>query len=141
MGGTPPRVPPPSDLAGGYPDGGVPDLGYPPVGPVPGGYPDGGGVPQRVVLDTPRSVCPLRSRRRTFLSVNLFQLVWSKRKILPKTDKLFAQKIIIYLDFIEGSFHMAAGAVWHSCLHFGGMRFTWKPVLGWNHLRDTSGFI
>ena len=42
QGGTPPQVPPPSDLAGE-------------------------GVPHRVVLDTPRSVCLLRSRR-TFLS-------------------------------------------------------------------------
>ena len=80
VGGTPPQVPPPSirpgwgvppppppsDLAGGYPRPG----GNPPqVTPPPphqtwpeGGYPTSGGV-----LDTPRSVCLLRSRRRTFL--------------------------------------------------------------------------
>ena len=83
-GDTPPRVPPPpSDLAGRYPDpGGVPHLRYPPsqtwLGGTPpqvpppgqtwlGGYPDRGGTPPRVVLDTQRSVCLLRSRRRTFL--------------------------------------------------------------------------
>ena len=52
-GGTPPRItpPPPSDLAGGYPDG-----GYPTSYRITDG-----------VLDTPRSVWLLRSRRRTFL--------------------------------------------------------------------------
>ena len=76
---------PPSDLAGGYPDGGVPPPRVPPHQTWPGGtppqvpplssdlaggYPDGGGTPPQVtdgVLDTPRSVCLLRSRRRTFL--------------------------------------------------------------------------
>ena len=85
-----------SDLAGGYPTLGTPP---PPVRPGwgvphlgyhhetwPGGYPTsgtpthqtwlGGGVtPLRVtdgVLDALRSVCLLRSRRRTFLFQNIF---------------------------------------------------------------------
>ena len=92
-GGCPSWVPL-SDLAGGrgYPDWGVPHLEYPlsdlaggcPNRGYPGtlpqvpplldlarGYPDrGGGTPPQItdgVLDTPRSVCLLRSRRRTFL--------------------------------------------------------------------------
>ena len=47
----------------------VPHLGYPPSDLV-GWYPCWGGTPPQVrdgVLDTPRSVCLLRSRRRTFL--------------------------------------------------------------------------
>ena len=65
-GGTPPRVPPIRPGRGGTPMG-VPHLGYPPpVTPGWGGTPTGR-VPHRVVLDTPRSVCLLRSRRRTFL--------------------------------------------------------------------------
>ena len=93
VGGTPPWVPP-SDLARGYPPvgpgWGVLHLGYPPIRPG-WGYP-GGGIPPRVtplgpgqgvpqpgggyptsyritdgVLVTPRSVCLLRSRRRTVL--------------------------------------------------------------------------
>ena len=56
----------PSDLAGGTPQG-DPTLGnsLPPIRPG-----RGGGTPPRVtdgVLDTPRSVCLLRSSRRTFL--------------------------------------------------------------------------
>ena len=42
----------------------------PQPGPGGGGYPCQGGTPPRVtdgVLDTPQSVCLLRSRRRTFL--------------------------------------------------------------------------
>ena len=89
-GGTPPRgyptsgyPPSPSDMAGGYPCRGVPHLGYPPVRPG-WGYPcqgvspcrtwPGGTPPQLIdgVLDTPRSVCLLRSRRRTFLFQRLF---------------------------------------------------------------------
>ena len=87
-GGIPPRLTPPSDLTGGTPPweppsphwtlpGGTLMGGTPPqVTPPPphqawlGGYPDGGGTPSRVVLDTPRSVCLLRSRRRTFLFTN-----------------------------------------------------------------------
>ena len=86
---------PQSDLATGYPTLGYPPIGpgwgvpwwgYPTLGITPigpgGGYPDGrgyptlgahllvgpglGGYPTSVVLDTPRSVCLLRSRRRTF---------------------------------------------------------------------------
>ena len=53
--------PPPSDLAGGVPQQGVPHLRYPPSD-LAGGYPDMG-YPTLVVLDTPRSVCLLRSRR------------------------------------------------------------------------------
>ena len=96
-GGTPPRVPPQSDLAGGVPWWRRVWQGYPRWGtpvrvpPRPGlmagylrwgtphrgtphlaGVPPhldlaGAGVPHRVVLNTPRSVCLLRSRRRTFL--------------------------------------------------------------------------
>ena len=91
--GTPPRVPPQSDLDGEWVPQGVPRWETPPwVPPIrPGwGYPNGGyptsGTPHRTwmgngggtpllqltdgVLDTPRSVCILRSRRRTFLLVN-----------------------------------------------------------------------
>ena len=49
---------------------GVPHLGYPPI--RPGQWYPAGGTPPRVtdrVLDTPRSVCLLRSRRRTFLFI------------------------------------------------------------------------
>ena len=92
-GGTLMGVPkgvPPIRPGWGYPNRGVPEVGYPPVGPgwgyqmggyprwgTPpyqtwtGGYPDGGGgTPLRLtdgVLDKRRSVCLLRSRRRTFL--------------------------------------------------------------------------
>ena len=70
-------------LGGGYPCWGVPLLGYP-LSDLAMGYPNRGvphlrnplighgrgstrwGVPPRVVLDTLRSVCLLRSRRRTF---------------------------------------------------------------------------
>ena len=68
QGGTSPCVPP---IRPGW---GVPYLRYlPPIGPGWGGTPMGGGYPTSYritdgVLDTPRSVCPLRSRRRTFLS-------------------------------------------------------------------------
>ena len=57
--GTPPWVRPSSGLARGYPTSGT--LPPPPVEP---GW---GGIPPWVVLDAPRSVCLLRSRRRTFL--------------------------------------------------------------------------
>ena len=67
LGGTPPQVPhqtwPRGTLMGGTP----PQV--PPILPGQGGTPMGG-TPPRVtdgVLDTPRSVCLLRSRRRTFL--------------------------------------------------------------------------
>ena len=54
---------PPSDLAGGVPrQGGTPPRVPPFIGP---GWE--GGYPTSVVLDTPRSVCFLRSRRKTFL--------------------------------------------------------------------------
>ena len=58
-GDTPPQVHPLLDLAGGYP---LSDL----AGGTLTGYP----ISYRItdgVLDTPRSVCLLRSRRRTFL--------------------------------------------------------------------------
>ena len=68
---------PPIRPGQGYPCWGVPPLGYSPSDLAGGGYPcRGGGVtPPQVtdgVLDTPRSVCLLRSRRRTFL-FNVFQ--------------------------------------------------------------------
>ena len=94
-GGTPTGGYPPSDLAPlhlGYPScwtwlGGTPIQGYPTLGPPirpvqgvpqwgctlrpqvppPVGPDRGGGYLTLVVLDTPRSVCLLRSRRRTFL--------------------------------------------------------------------------
>ena len=101
QGGTPPQVPP-SDLAVGYPCWGVPNLGYPlsdlatpargtpswvpPIGGVVphlryppqtwlgGRYPTSGGV-----LDTPQSVCLLRSRRRIFLLLNVEQVSVTKK--------------------------------------------------------------
>ena len=60
--GVPPPQVPPIRPGWGYPCWGA-LLWYPP--PQGGGYPDG-------VLDTPRSVCLLRSRRRTFLWLILF---------------------------------------------------------------------
>ena len=84
-GGTPPQVPPMSDLAGGTPPRVLPHQTWPGGTPQPKGYPTlgtppigpGRGVPllgeegtplQETdgVLDTLRSVCLLRSRRRTF---------------------------------------------------------------------------
>ena len=65
--GTPPQVPPHQTWLGVPQWGRVPHLRYPPSDL--GGTPMGLGTPPRVVLDTPRSVCLLRSRRRTFLSV------------------------------------------------------------------------
>ena len=72
-GGYPSQV-----QVGGTPTGGphlgfphqtwYPTSGTPPGQTWPGGAPTGGGgVPHQVVLDTPRSVCLLRSCRRTFL--------------------------------------------------------------------------
>ena len=49
------------------PGWGVPHLGYPLIRPGQEGTPMGGGIPPWLVLDMPRSVCLLRSRRRTFL--------------------------------------------------------------------------
>ena len=70
QGGRPPWVPPHRTWLGG----GIPHLRYPPHWTWPGGVPLLGGgswvTPPKVidgVLDTPRSVCLLRSRRRTFL--------------------------------------------------------------------------
>ena len=69
-GGTPSQIPPPPIRPNwGYPCWGLPHLGYPPSD-LAKGYPCWGGTPPRLtdgVLDTPRSVCLLRSRRRTFL--------------------------------------------------------------------------
>ena len=64
-GGTPPASQQGGTLVGGVPQWGT--LGTP--SQVSGGYPNGGGglYPTSLVLDTPRSVCLLRSRRRTFL--------------------------------------------------------------------------
>ena len=74
-GGTPPQVPPVR------PGQGEPHLGYPPSD-LAGGVPQGGETPipprpvrPRVidgVLDMLRSVCLLRSRRRTFLYFDVF---------------------------------------------------------------------
>ena len=63
QGGTPIKPGQGGSLAGG-----VPHLRYPssPHQTWQGGTPMGG-VPHRVVLDMPRSVCLLHSRRRTFL--------------------------------------------------------------------------
>ena len=78
--GTPPRVPPPVRPGQGVPLlGGTPPQVPPPIRPGRGVYPCCGSTPPWVpphqtppqvtdgVLDTPRSVCLLRSRRRTFL--------------------------------------------------------------------------
>ena len=103
-GGTPPQVPPLSDLGvplpwGGYPAGGYSTSrthpcwtwlrGYPCWGDTPPLLSQtwlGGGTPPRVrdgVLDTPRSVCLLRPRRRTFLLFHLFRSGSFRRSILP----------------------------------------------------------
>ena len=66
IGGTPPQVLPGWTWPEGYPDGGT-SLRVPPVRPGWGGTPMGGGYPTSVVLDTPRSVSLLLSRRRTIL--------------------------------------------------------------------------
>ena len=67
MDGTPPQVSP-SRPGRGVPNGGYPTSGTPPHRTWLGGTSTGGGgYPTSVVLDTPRSVCLLRSRRRTFL--------------------------------------------------------------------------
>ena len=73
-GGTPPQVPPIRPGWGGYPTLGTPCQtwpGVPPLSDLAGGTPTGG-TPPRIsdgVLDTPQSVCLLRSRRRTFLYI------------------------------------------------------------------------
>ena len=81
--GTPPQVTPPPIRPGA----GLPHLGYPPSDlglggtppwvPPPVGPGRGGGTPPRVVLDTPRSVCLLRSHRRTFLFFLFFSFFLS----------------------------------------------------------------
>ena len=74
MGGYPTLGTPPSDLDGGYPDGGYPTSGIPPSD-LDGGYPNGAeGTPLWLtdgVLDKRRWVCLLRSRRRTFLCIDV----------------------------------------------------------------------
>ena len=103
----------------GTPTRGYPTLGAPPVGPGQGD-PDRarGGTPPRVVLDRPRSVCLLRSRRRTFLfkeyicrlrfkvffSLNVqkfllcvclgFAILWlsTARQTLPHVEQSYATK-------------------------------------------------
>ena len=76
---TPPRVTSSVGPAGG---GGTPPR-IPPHHTWPGGTPcRGGGTPLREtdgVLDTPRSVCLLRSRRRTFLFLKLYFCSYSFR--------------------------------------------------------------
>ena len=62
-----PQVPPPH-IGPGL--GGTPNRRYPTSGTPPWTWPGGRGNPPRVVLDTPRSVCLLRSSRRTFLFSN-----------------------------------------------------------------------
>ena len=89
---------PTSDLARGYPDGGThlrslppSDLaeGYPTLGtPLP--LMGGGGYPTSVVLDTPRSVCLLRSRRRTFLFL-FFCFVFFKHSAHALTERQHVQ--------------------------------------------------
>ena len=83
---------PPSDLARGYPTSGTPpsDLGVPLLGEVPhlGYHPCQtwpGGTPPRVtdgVLDMPRSVSLLRSRRRTFLFLFITARIRRMGKVL-----------------------------------------------------------
>ena len=72
LGSTPPRVPPQSDLARGTPTSGTPPIrpgwGVPLLGVPHLGYP----LPPDGVLDMLRSVCLLRSSRRTFLLYHLF---------------------------------------------------------------------
>ena len=73
--GYPTSGTPPLDQARGTPENGVLHLGYPPWSDLAGGYPCQGGTPPQIingVLDTPRSVCLLRSRRRTFLFLSNF---------------------------------------------------------------------
>ena len=112
-------VPKPGPGGGGYPSQvqvggtptGVPHLGFPrqtwyptwgtPPGQTwPGGAPTGGGgVPHQVVLDTPRSVCLLRSCRRTFLFLFLF-LNWNRvrnTQIHEKEKRLFTHGSVRYI--------------------------------------------
>ena len=102
-----------------YPDGGYPTSGTPPVAPGWGvprwgvpevGYPahrtwPGGGYPTSYritdgVLDTPRSVCLLRSRRKTFL------FVMEKHKVQCTNLKVKVQRepmeLLIRTLFVNG---------------------------------------
>ena len=79
LGGTPPWVPPIGPGQGGTPAGGTPTSGTPHQ-TWPGQVPQRGGTfPQVIdgVLNTPRSVCLLRLRRRTFLFKIIADLVGS----------------------------------------------------------------
>ena len=95
-GGVPHLRYPPSDLAGGYPCWEVPHLGYPPPSDLAGGGTPagGGGTPPQVidgVLDTPRSVCLLCSRRRNFLVIQLNIPFYDKRIDFKSQFSYFCQ--------------------------------------------------
>ena len=130
-GGTPMGSTPRWTWTGGYPNGGYPTLGTPhqtwPVGRVP--WWGGGGYPTSVVLDTPRSVCLLRLRRRTFLlklnftSSNFFKLVEYNWNSLFITKKLF-------FNFVAVTEYRISCArdtfiIWNVIFHLRKKPFAW----------------
>ena len=93
--GTPPTRP------GGVPRWGYPNRGYPalgtPLSDLDGGYPNRGGTPLQLtdgVLDKRRSVCLLRSRRRTFLFITKFYMEFQLSKPLQRHILKEIQKIL-----------------------------------------------
>ena len=99
---TPPQVPPIGPGRGGTPTRGVtPAGGYCPHQTWPGGYPCQGGT-RDGVLDTPRSVCLLRSRRRTFL----YQMFCSGT--LNRGDLFFDRQLLhlkLVFSYVSGQSH------------------------------------
>ena len=99
-------------MAGGYPDGGtLPQV--PPCHTWLGGTPTGGGYPTSYritdgVLDTPRSECLLRWRRRTFLFISDIdgRFTWLKddqfkirpSKYIQPHNELFGFLVCIIID-------------------------------------------
>ena len=95
---------------GGTPARGVPHLGHPPIRPGQGGGVTlagggvGGGTPPQVtdgVLDTPRSVCLLRSRRRTFLCHYYFCLVVHGSECVKQACWMYIFDICIFIYSIR----------------------------------------
>ena len=114
MGGTP------GNPLGVKLEGGTPGTPPPPIRPGWGGYPDQGGTPLRLTdggLDKRRSVCLLRSRRRTFLFIHLLGhlLPFTTNKILPvnvsQTERLSRMRnlqLYYYFSKLILTFSLAA---------------------------------